>query len=355
MTLAPADVYAIVVGINVYPGFPRRDLGSAVGDASRFAGWLIEAHGGEVAAGGETRRWEEENLWLITSPEARGDGYDPASPYDAEPIKHQVDRALYELHRRRRGNGPLGKRLYFYFAGHGCGASFDQTALIMANATRRSLRQNVGVAPYQRHLVEEALFEEVVFFLDCCREFADTAVPQQPDRDTRPRVGAPEVRYARFHGAKYRGRAYEAPAAGGADETGIFTDVLLRGLRGAAAGPGGEITGSSLWEYLDRAVPEEARRRNREQEPDYGAGGGAEVVFRTGVGPPEVAARIRAPEGWTGRVALLDGTHRELATFEASAPLHIDLPPGLYSLRGGERRVFFNLEAEQGPVDVRYL
>src|SRR5262245_35036303 len=93
---ADACDFALVVGVDDYPRF--RSLRGARRDAERFYEWVTAAGGGAVNA---------EHARLIRS-----------QPEPAAPLQHQIDDALLELMEaadRQRG----GRRLYFYFSGHG--------------------------------------------------------------------------------------------------------------------------------------------------------------------------------------------------------------------------------------------
>ena len=131
-----SEDFAIVVGINAYPQLTP--LRGALQDANMFKNWLISPKGGDLP---------DTNVKTILSP----DGF-ASDPFDASPIKRDIDRALRDF---GLGNidledpQPIGRRLYFYFSGHGVGPNFDEVAMLMADAGPNFLNNNVGMRPYQ--------------------------------------------------------------------------------------------------------------------------------------------------------------------------------------------------------------
>src|SRR5215472_8538461 len=71
--------YAVVVGINRYPGIS--DLAGPVNDAAAFYGWLVDDTAGGLPP---------ENAWLV---EASAAEVHLLEPYDAEPKRWRIDRA----------------------------------------------------------------------------------------------------------------------------------------------------------------------------------------------------------------------------------------------------------------------
>ena len=114
--------FAIIIGIDGYPQLPL--LNGAHEDAMEFKKWLVSPDGGWLPD-------SDSNIQILLSP----DGI-VANPAKAFPKKDDIDIALDSF---GLGNpnfeGRIGRRLYFYFSGHGVGPNFDDVAILMANAS----------------------------------------------------------------------------------------------------------------------------------------------------------------------------------------------------------------------------
>jgi hypothetical protein len=235
------DDWAIVVGIWTYP-----DLGNLTGpqnDAKAFADWVRSPAGGGVP---------EDHVRLILSSD-----FAPAdSASRAEPTPGRVEALFDELddiaqrNKERMEGLRVGRRLYLYMVGHGCAPILDESVLLMANATRRRAGYHIPGKPWANWFYRAGYFDEILLFMDCCRENYPQAplnIPSYID------VTAPDAveRGRRFFafGTKWSRLARERPMADGTVR-GVFTVALLEGLQGAAAEPDGRVTASSLAGYL---------------------------------------------------------------------------------------------------------
>ncbi len=287
--------YAIVVGINTYPWL--RILRAALTDAMRFAEWLSHPEGGGLP---------ERNVKTIIGPHAL-----PANPFDVRPIRDEIDDHLIrigvELNQR------VGRRLYFYFAGHGIGPSFSDVGMLMAHARPRSLTRNVGLARYRDYFHEHAVFDEVVFILDCCRDRAhgvETAGPDFTNAGVGP-VGP--VLDMTMMAAAYGEKAFEPASDNGTgpEPRGLLTRALLEGLQSAAAADGlGRVTSRSLDAFVRMRVPQLAEDARLRQVPEVDLPQG-EIVFRKSV-TDTMTVRILARPGVTGDIVLSDADMVEL-------------------------------------------
>ena len=109
-----ADNYAIVVGLNHYPGITP--LFGPENDATWFHKWLLDHS-----------LVQHSELIISSHFERRED------PIDAQPDTMAVDRAFERLLRIGIEKGKAGKRLYLFFSGHGFGPTINDSALLMAN------------------------------------------------------------------------------------------------------------------------------------------------------------------------------------------------------------------------------
>ena len=240
---APRD-HAIVVGIKRYRDvFPR--LNGSVNDALLFREWLVdEARGGLDPA----------HVTLICSTDEG----------DLKPIRDQIEDEIGRFFTMRLNTtGPVGRRLYLYFSGHGVTppANKDDCGLLMANANSPGpLRALPGRLALDR-LRWAGLFDEVVLIMDCCREvngdvdahlgLPDRTDPTIPDGAT----------YMYGFAAKWNAAAVERLLPHPLDPAkpplwqGVFTHVLLKGLDKAVSSER-QVTAHTLKPFVQSSILE---------------------------------------------------------------------------------------------------
>src|SRR5215213_438392 len=93
--------YAVVIGLNDYPQFGSqgRPLAGAIADAQRFTDWLCDTDTGGGLPAANCKK-------ILSVPDPLG------------PNKLVIDLALGSVITDARAAGG-GRRLYFYFSGHG--------------------------------------------------------------------------------------------------------------------------------------------------------------------------------------------------------------------------------------------
>jgi hypothetical protein len=322
-----AEDYSIVVGIDTYPQL--RVLRSSMRDATLFAEWLQSPDGGDLP---------KDNVRLLLSKPTL-----PADPWDAVPVQRDIDRALRDFGAAERKR--IGRRLYFYFAGHGIGPTFDDVGLLMADASMETLRSNIGLRPYLVYLHDTVLFDEVIFILDCCRDNV------RSEQTNGPAFGGAKGTAAAAAGegdapmnpvesfvvlaAEYGAEAFAPTSVAGGERRGVLTQAVLEALKGtAAADASGRITAFSLREYVLRRVPEIATDERLKQAPRIDRVPSRDIVFRTvpAAQLPRVRVRIMAPAGLGGELIVRQGNgslevdRRKAANaVEATAPWELDL------------------------------
>lgn len=298
------DDHAIVVGVTEYPGLVS--LKGPENDACDFYDWLIDRTGGQVP---------KKHVRLIVTSKFRPPF---ASAIDARPTSEQfqreVERLFDEGERRLEATGSrrIGRRLYLFLAGHGCVPKLteEQTALLMANATRRRTGHHLLGQYYGDLFFRGGYFDEVLLFMDCCREPIAVPSPSMPYGSVDdPDATRPEMTFYGF-GAKFRRLSYEKPMANG-QVHGIFTATLLRGLRGAAVvegDPQGRITAGSLKDYLynamkDLLTPAEREDSDIPKEPKvvYEDAFRDSWVIAHGPPSPRYTVRIHVPPVLQGK------------------------------------------------------
>jgi len=220
--------FGLVIGIDHYLRY--RSLKGAVADAQCFFEWLRDPNGGNVTS---------EYARIVVS---RSDS--------AVPLQNDIDEQLLELLTEADAIGG-GRRLYFFFSGHGTSCSTqsgEDVALLLATWSENLARLSLSADGYRNTLSSMGLFEELVMFFDCCRTPAVRTVgvppmitrfPQSPRCATRTFIG-----YATETGRT----AFEAP-----DQElwrGVFTHCLLAILHRAPQG----ISAGDLKRMLEHEV-----------------------------------------------------------------------------------------------------
>jgi hypothetical protein len=210
------ESHAIIIGIDGYdPAVGALD--GAVRDAVDFATWAFRA-GGVPAA----------NLKLLLQPDPAAPA--PAVPAELTAISSVSSRGIRSTIETLRKGLPAegGKRLYFYYAGHGASILQwqEDPFLIPPEFIDPTLDSAtlLGFKDLFHHLGELA-FEEQVCLIDACRDFGlegyEPVIPSGARRKLTERKGRQYVLYSVAPGQK-------------AAETGqgLWTRTLLDGLEG---------------------------------------------------------------------------------------------------------------------------
>jgi hypothetical protein len=326
--------FAVVVGIGRYPDLG--DLGGPRTDATEFAKWLCDPAGGGL---------DPRQVCLILSPDPALPP--PSPPPPAHPIRDEILAAFDWLDTVAVANNTaqrglqVGRRLYLFFAGHGFAPDGNQTALLMANATPQWVGYHVLGPAYADWFYRAGYFNEILLFMDCCREAYPLAPMNPPHFMNRTDPTAPN-RVKRFYGygTRWSKKSREREIPPGGPVRGVFTTALLAGLRGAAADRAGWVTSASLNDYLFQNMRTFLSEDDRQaptipKEPDIS-------VYPT-VDPTWVIATVAAPP--TGEVQispqqpgalaqLVDGKFQLVNPKTAGPPTWtFQVSPGLYLAR----------------------
>lgn len=352
-----ASDWAVVVGLSRYPELG--DLDGPENDARDFYAWLTRRAG-----------VPKEHVRLILS----SDFQPPATTaLQAKPTSERIEEAFDALYdtaeRRAREGGELkvGRRLYIFLAGHGFSPSGDEAALLMANATR-GRTYHVPGRPYANWFLRAGFFDEVILFMDCCRE----RYPQAPLRvlpyiDMTDPTAVDRSKILFGFATKWSRLSREKPMPDG-KVRGVFSTALLTALNGAAADANGEITARSLADYLynhmkDLLSLEELRDDDVPKEPELIFDTNPNAKFLILKVSPEQAAAARfpvtvhlRPEDASRDVEILDNRFNVAASAHApGAEWPLRLPRGLYlcQVRAAGRQQPFEVSGLGGSLDVR--
>lgn len=293
-TVTPVHHFAIVIGIDRYPGLT--DLSGACNDASSFHEWLVDTSGGGLPP-------SNARLHL---------GREAVDARSATPKKWEIDADLDELIEsvRRAAPLPTRSRLYLYFAGHGIVAGTGTGAWLMADA-KRNLFNNLALTPYREWLHRCRDFDEVVMLSDCCRSLM-AEVQETPQPHTCDAPGPREQRVFVAHAADIGERAYEVSTSGSEVVRGHFTRALLEGLGGEAADETGNVRGARLAVHLRSRVHELSEgAQNVEVLPD-----------------DRMVVAVNTRARWDVRIELTAGGQRSVRLLGATGVIAADVRRG---------------------------
>jgi len=348
----PANDYAIVVGITDYPNL--ESLKGPERDADAFYEWLLDAHGADVPMGNATR--------IVTSLYGPGPGI-------TKPTADLIEEAFLNLVRLgRRNGGKLGRRLYIFFSGHGISPNLDldDAALLMANAARDTPGLHIPGKVYVDAIALEGLFEEIVLFMDCCRDDYERVSSRQP-----PWVPAKSARggdtkrvlgFATRWGRKARekpirdGQLLKPEQAADTDYRGVFTTALMEALKGHAAGENSKVTVARVSGYIHNRV-KDFLEPDEFAKPEFHYGTDDLVLAEVQPQAPKpkqksVTIHIQA----AGTVDLIGPDAQVKKSFAPpGGTFSLDLDPGLYLLveQGTSRQRGFQVMGE-GEIDVEF-
>lgn len=238
--------YAILVGIARYRGNtdyppldgPRQDL-------AHIRKWLVDPNGGNVP---------RKNIRLLATPRKL---LNPAPGADPEKLSWTPDQAAFirafqdvtiekgEYKRRE-------SRLYLYFSGHGFSLAADTTnkaALFAANAIGIA-RPNIPGTVYAEAAKRVALFREIVLIMDCCRDVQRNSHYAAYELDQTESGLAEKVRLFALYASAKNGKAQEREFDDNGKVYGLLTHSLVRALDEAPTNVLGQVSSSSLNNYL---------------------------------------------------------------------------------------------------------
>lgn len=285
-----ADDRAIIVGIRDYPDQSFPPLRGPVNDAIQFYEWVTADDGGRLPKERATLIVSDYEGPEETRPEVLGKPV-PKEASGAEPAWKRIDTAFRELRKECRGRR-IGRRLYFYFSGHGLSIRRGHCGLYCADATRVE-NTYFPCTTQVDWLIDAGAFAEILMFADCCRNRRPTGSDLW---SVQPIGGDPRKVQAVFLMAAQDGLSAKEKRLQGKTH-GVFTWALLNALKGGAADERGRITVQKLVTYVATAMPDLLSAEERE-DPEVSTY--PEPVFHPPLPLPdfEIATARRKPDGW---------------------------------------------------------
>jgi hypothetical protein len=334
----PLADHALVVGINRYPKI--RTLTGAQKDAEDFYNWVIDPVGGGVA---------KEHALLLCSPAAAA-----ADPDDELPDKVLVEKFFTRIDNAANANNQAGeglragRRLWLFFSGHGFAPSLDRSGVLMANATRDRVH-NIAAMLWADRLYEGGWFDDIILFQDACRERISDAELTPPFIRTRTAPAGQQRRRFYAFSAKDRKLSKEIQING--STRGVFTHILLQGLRGQARDPRtGAVTTAQLKAFLQANMrtllpaedlqDDEIAKMPEVYDPDpfdIVAAPAPAAAAPQAAQAPDFPVRITGAAGPTARI-VDSGLQQVSSATPALDPWNVRLPRGFFKLVTDDNR-----------------
>jgi len=326
--------YAIIIGINDYLELPK--LSGPVNDAEKFKEWLLDVDGGHVP---------EDNCNFI---EVTADL--------SKPILDDVEEALLSIIGDRTRQF---RRLYFFFAGHGLGVNFHDSALVLPKWQVNRSRYALSSHQYWSYTISSNFFEEVFFFLDCCRDRTQRARGNDLTLDN-IKEGGKGVNGVVFYAAEFGNSAREqTKLAPGELVQGFFSKALMEGLKGAAVDADGAITADSLYRFVKRKTSELSGLEDKRQVVTKQNSGDLNMdEFILKPGRPIASTQVNITFKEAGKVQIYDPHYEPLQLVDANPSERVTFswPKGIYALRNvaTNRVEYITVETGANPVEYEY-
>jgi hypothetical protein len=234
--------YAIVIGIDHYD---KKPLSGAVSDATAFAKFLADK---------KLVKDDPFFLRLLKSEIQNNIVYGP-----------EIDTALEEITKDARSRRTEKNRLYFYFSGHGIGNTFFNTALCL-RLWPGLINHCISGQDYTTGMMNKGAFDEILIFLDCCRENDTTIKGNSPLGDWQNKVGEKVPKLMICNSTIYGKLSYEIDIDSN-QKRGAFTSFLIDSLNGDAdTERTGKISVVDLKKHIKDNFPGYAKKYNKIQE-----------------------------------------------------------------------------------------
>jgi hypothetical protein len=243
--------YGIVVGINNYPALTA--LRGPEADAIAFWRWLVSPAGGMVALSKVTR--------ILSSDYPAPDLSNPAT---WQPALDAVKGGFWNLsdlavkNSVKTGDARVGRRLWVFLAGHGItpvktqSADMDNSALLAATAAVGRYGEHLTAYSWIQWFKDAAAFDEIVLFMDCCRDLKNNVSPLPCTLD--PIIGdRSRVRMLYAAATDLDSQSWEDEFGG--QYHGLFSYALMQTLQNEALlDSQGRLTATNLVEQLKKEV-----------------------------------------------------------------------------------------------------
>ena len=332
VSLPLLEDHALVVGLNRYPAFTR--LRGAEADAVGFYKWLISPSGGALAMRNVRRILSSD----FPDPDPNDVGtWQPALEALKLEFRRHSDRAF--TNKKKTGASRIGRRLYVFLAGHGitparaASPNLEDAALLMASASAEAFGEHLLGYSWAEWFVNAAAFDEVLLFMDCCRDVKNNVPPigcsLTPLLDDR----RPEVKVFCAAATELDSQSWEQEFGTPAEPHGVFSYVLMQGLRSEGLrNNAGELTGTRLANFLDDQLPK--LRADQRPRLKFDATRDVVIVKRPVTGAPNLEiAFAPAVSGQEVRLFAAENLSNPIHSYNVNgAAWQLHVPRGIYKL-----------------------
>lgn len=253
-----------------------------------------------------------------------------ASASQAHPSRDDVIRLFDEVMETLEEQDEQGRRLYVFFAGHGCSPTdaraIRNASLLMANASLPRRPHNLPGNLVAEHMRTSAYFREVVLFMDCCRDEMSNAPllnPWEPCPEP-GEDGKLVTAYATAWASKAREREFDGKYRG------IFSHSLMEVLNS------GQVDGEMLKASVKEHIEYVAERPVKQESVFEGDLAGIRFSEATETPKSDVTIEING-NGETAEIWTDDPASDDLIRVEqfqlGDAPWNGRLVPGKYLLQ----------------------
>lgn len=329
------DDFAIVIGINCYED-PERNLTSPVHDANRLKDWLVDPTGGGL---------DPKNCKVLLG--------ENTTEINRKVIEDELIAARH-FSKKRIENGGAARRLYFYFSGHGLAKQVDEVLMCHSLWSGDRPNANINSSSLEKGYLNNCTwFEEVVVWLDCCRNRSIITKPSTLEVGCAPRDDGGSQKTMLAYATLDGSYAYEGLTEND-DGNSVFTEALLTGLRIATNGSG-IVSWRSLKRYLEEFVPEIAKAQQKAQTPQVDflrLPSEQDPGFNTAK-LPTVTLTFDID---SGIVFILDREFSEIVPGHdlAQGPINHPFPPGRYLAINNNRRQPFSISGTEQSLKVNF-
>lgn len=314
--------YAIIVGIDHYD---KRALSGAVADAEAFAKFLTDMH-------------------LVSNPDNIKLLKSDASNQIV--IGYEIDNAIEAITENAKTYRNETNRIYFYFSGHGIGNTFNNTALCM-RFWPKMINHCISSLDYLTGLINKGIFDEVLLFLDCCRENDTMIKGLPPIGDWQNKVGERVPKVLVCNSTIYGKLSYEVSIDSN-QKRGAFTSFLIESLKGDAdINNSGRITALDLKQHIENNFPTYALKYNKIQNGSASTDNGGDNIVICEVKKLEEAYNFEITFNRNSNVTLYNKNADKLRTDNVVTgdKWHYKLEKGNYVLLdniSGEQKTIIN-------------
>ena len=338
--------YALIIGIEHYEDQSSlRPLQGATNDAKEIYAWMTSQDGGNI---------KPENCTLLLSEE----GF-------TKLFQKHIEEELVKVITKARAKQNESRRFYFYFSGHGLGVSLSNVSLLVTDWQELLAHRGISSKLCQESILEAGIFDEILFFLDCCRSRKININPQggriwTPGTNPRAKKTQAFTAYATTHWDV----AYEDDIE---DENGItrhsyFTKALLNGLKGEAADKdSGEITLALLKGHLKDETYELAQMNGRRQIVKFEHTFDSEdaVIARV----PQIGNTVLShnicinfSDNTSGPFIIEDGSLNQIGSWtKQQGEWKVKLDPGLYLLTDQGTNESMSLKIKTLMTEIKHV